>query len=658
MLLAPWAGAQTLTTVNEALSTTNGALFVSTSPPQILLNNTTYTGLVPNVSMAASSNVVVGNCVIYSSGVIDCLGVRLSTTDPAGTYVPYSGATADVNIGTHKMLAAQFGAGTSPSTNFLFDGLGTAGAYVRISAAVNDATGYYWGGTRGYSMQERYDLSGTPFTLHDELNNVDRFYLDTSGEFYFPVGITFSSGTSLGAIKAASANLASLSGLGLSTGAVTDITMGGNGNGASPLGVNFSTITTALAGKAAAFTGISSACAAGYYLSTMTVTNGIVTGGGCMLAGTGSGGGIVFATATLSTDGTGFAPVAKLNLDATVFKYSTNTFGQAFLTALPGPTGATGPQGPGGAGVIGFVQDKFLGLANGVTKVFTLTYTPSNGSEHVKLDGHILSGTSDYTLVTNVVTMTTAPATACTGAAPSNCTSEFEVDYATGATGVNAFILNSSQTVSGSNTDTGQWTFAAGSTVTISTQDVSIIAGTITVSNLPIVNGLDYVIASTITPVGGSGQIIFGGLNSSSGTYSIDGHVNLVGVAQNFYLRFGGDVGGNYQYVVQEIETSGSSGVQNGTSVGFCQLNFLGATVPSGEYFNFHINDIRLIDSRADADWIASYDISAGGTDHYSVRGFCKYKGSSNIKIISISTSANGLFNGSIVLKQKAGSGN
>lgn len=193
--------AKALISVMEGLPTTRDAVFVGTTTPQLILNATSYNGTVPTVSLYVSSNSVFGSngCIIYSTGVIVCLGVRVSTSDPAGTYVPYTGAIADVNLGTHKMLAAQFGAGTTPSTNFLFDGLSTTAGYIRIAAGTNLATGYYWGGTRGYSMQERYDLATTPFTLHDELNNVDRFSLDTSGGWYYPASVTISSLTVLSA---------------------------------------------------------------------------------------------------------------------------------------------------------------------------------------------------------------------------------------------------------------------------------------------------------------------------------------------------------------------------------------------------------------------------------------------------------------------------
>lgn len=103
--LAPYANA--FITVNEGLPTTKDAVYVGTTTPQVLLNGGTfYAGLVPSVSLYVASNTVLGNCVAYSTGSITCLGVRLSTTDPAGTYVPYSGATADVNIGAHGVSAA------------------------------------------------------------------------------------------------------------------------------------------------------------------------------------------------------------------------------------------------------------------------------------------------------------------------------------------------------------------------------------------------------------------------------------------------------------------------------------------------------------------------------------------------------------------------
>lgn len=430
LFLVPRADAQIIT-VNENLPTTNSGVTVQTSPPTLALNATTYNGTVPTVSLYASSNVVVGNCVLYATGTIDCLGVRLSTTDPAGIYVPYTGATGDVTLGTHKMLAAQFGAGTSPSTNFLFDGLSVGSSYARVTAGTNLAAGYYWGGARGYSLQERYDLTGTPFTLHDELNNVDRFSLDTSGGWYFPGSVTASSFTALGTgFKGALQGNATTA-----TSATTAGTITGN---ITPAQVDGSTYTAAIALKAP--------------LASPTFT-GTVNGAAGVFTGTFTAGGFASAGSIIASSGTftanGTAQYSVLTSSGILANAGDICAGTKCLSTAG--TGATGPAGPPGspAGTLGFITDNFLGLANGVTKTFTLTYTPSANSENVILDGTLLSPTSDYVLTTNSIALTTAPAKACTGSAPSNCTSSFYVRYSTGASGVNAFILNSSQTVSG-----------------------------------------------------------------------------------------------------------------------------------------------------------------------------------------------------------------
>lgn len=82
--------------------------------------------------------------------------------------------------------------------------------------------------------------------------------------------------------------------------------------GAVPTGlVDLSTVTSALAGKANTFTGISSSCAAGFYLSTGTWANGVTTGGGCVSVLNGTGGvstGVV-TNATMGGNGNSTAPL-------------------------------------------------------------------------------------------------------------------------------------------------------------------------------------------------------------------------------------------------------------------------------------------------------------------------------------------------------------
>ena len=82
----------------------------------------------------------------------------------------------------------------------------------------------------------------------------------------------------------------------------------------------------------------------------------------------------------------------------------------------------------------GFVRDNLLGQVTGSQKNFTLTYAPSPNSERVVLNGLVLSGTSDYTLTGTALALTTAPAITAT---------EFNVQYATGASGAGVPISTS-----------------------------------------------------------------------------------------------------------------------------------------------------------------------------------------------------------------------
>jgi hypothetical protein len=128
------------------------------------------------------------------------------------------------------------------------------------------------------------------------------------------------------------------------------------------------------------------------------------------------------------------------------------------------------------AGTLAPISDNFLGLANGVTKTFTLSQTPASAAAiSVYQDGLLLSGTSDYTFTPpTTITITTAPATACTAAIPSNCTWSLLANYNINTSTLPAaFILNSSQTVSGQTTFTqavliSSWMAVGTSTPTIS----------------------------------------------------------------------------------------------------------------------------------------------------------------------------------------------
>jgi hypothetical protein len=615
-------------TVNEGLATTKDAVYIGTTTPQLLLNGGTfYSGTVPNVSLAASSNVVVGKCVLYATGTINCLGVLLSTTGPSGTYVPYSGATGNVNLGANTLTAgsATFGSGASDST-LRVNGIShfTSNTYFD-DGTLGDALDIY-GGPSGYNFDM---IPSAPLTFMT--NNSAAMTITGSGN----VGIgTTSPATTLDVNGAAtirgqetamsSVTVTGAGGLGVTYG-VTAGTLTVTGN---PVGINVpasftggSTNKTLYVYSDAIGTGIrpgtdntnllymvpgvrvgifgggiesfdvtnggnvgigttspattldingSAQFGSGVYKSTFSAA-GVLT----VNAGTNNQGLIVKSDANLggapdssqmaieaasssgrlylgyntasarselqSQTGVGvYAPIflngnggdVGVNVGYGMAMASNAGFqvGQSSMvvlhngnvgigTAIPATTldvvgseRVSGLSTPGSiamtassgtfvsqssvaasaffgdgshltginaginAGTLGFVSDNLLGQVTGSQKSFNLTYTPSPNSEQVILDGLILSGTSDYTLVANVVTLTTAPALN---------TAEFRVAYATGASGVNAFILNSSQTASGFNTFSGSNTFSSGSGVMFSSgMGLGSKAGTSNQSNL------------------------------------------------------------------------------------------------------------------------------------------------------------------------------
>ena len=193
----------------------------------------------------------------------------------------------------------------------------------------------------------------------------------------------------------------SFSGPGLSTGVATTAALSGNGMSPTPLGVVSSSVAVlGASGYVQNFQidpssvnkviGMSSSCAAGFYFSTMTLTNGVVTGGGCVAAGSGGGSSTMTITA---------------------------------------------------------VSDNFLGQVTGSKTSFTLSQTPANAAAlSCILDGLLLSQTSDYAYTPpTTIAVTTAPAANSTG---------FFCNYFVNTSTLPAvFILNSSQTVSGATTN-------------------------------------------------------------------------------------------------------------------------------------------------------------------------------------------------------------
>jgi hypothetical protein len=166
---------------------------------------------------------------------------------------------------------------------------------------------------------------------------------------------------------------------------------------------------------------------------------------------------------------------------ATGFTGVTGPAGTTGATGVTGATGATGSTGPSSISTmtIAWQLDDLWSSANGSQKSFTLSLTPSStAAVTCVLDGHLLSRTSDYafTMPTAVV-MTTAPATACTSSNANNCTSSFFCQYTFNtSTSPAAFILNSTQTVSGATAFSAPVTFSSSVFFNIASSQTAIIA--------------------------------------------------------------------------------------------------------------------------------------------------------------------------------------
>lgn len=100
----------------ESIPTTNNAVFVATTVPQLILNATFYNGSVPSVSLAASSNVVVKGITV-SSGIFlnGTVGTLSDDRQDATLQVRGSGLNG-------KTIMACFNPSTTGECGFAYDG--------------------------------------------------------------------------------------------------------------------------------------------------------------------------------------------------------------------------------------------------------------------------------------------------------------------------------------------------------------------------------------------------------------------------------------------------------------------------------------------------------------------------------------------------------
>lgn len=177
--------------VMEALPTTFNAVTIGTTTPQLLVNTTFYSGVIPTVSVKAASNVVVGAdaCVIYSTGSMGCSGTITGTNVPtsSGPFVRLTGDT---------MTGALTVSGTSVTANAFFgDGSHLTG--ITGTGDVTAAGNNSFTGTNTYAGTGTM-LAGSTFTILGA-SNVETFLSSQvfSGASSFTVGLVVPSSASV-----------------------------------------------------------------------------------------------------------------------------------------------------------------------------------------------------------------------------------------------------------------------------------------------------------------------------------------------------------------------------------------------------------------------------------------------------------------------------
>ena len=102
-------------TVMENVRSTKNVIFVATrTTPGLFASTDSYNGVVSNVGIFTTSNVVVSDtradkCVIYATGSISCLGVTLSS-GAAGSFVQKAGDTMTGHLSVKGSSATVYGA--------------------------------------------------------------------------------------------------------------------------------------------------------------------------------------------------------------------------------------------------------------------------------------------------------------------------------------------------------------------------------------------------------------------------------------------------------------------------------------------------------------------------------------------------------------------
>ena len=158
LLAAIPAGAQTITTVNENLATSSNTFYFNTDRPLLSIGATFYSGPVPSVELNTSSNVVIGSCVVYATGTVNCNGINLSTAG-AGPFAPvFVGISSGPSPAGTYLATATWSNGVLTGGGFVT--LPSGGAGTPSTMTITAVSDNFLGSVTG--SQKNFTLSNTP----------------------------------------------------------------------------------------------------------------------------------------------------------------------------------------------------------------------------------------------------------------------------------------------------------------------------------------------------------------------------------------------------------------------------------------------------------------------------------------------------------------
>lgn len=233
------------------------------------------------------------------------------------------------------------------------------------------------------------------------------------------------------------------------------------------------------------------------------------------------------ATSNITGPGTGLTGTAA---SLTAGHVTTNANLTGDVTSVGNTTTAAATQ----ANITALSNAAGVNIAHGIT-ASSGTFTNTSGPSVQTSSNVLISGTNNGLCFGSV--------------SPSNCM------YAPASgTGVNVFMLTSSQTVSGANLQTSSWTISNTGSLSIS-QSTTSIGSVITVSNNANCVGVWCVVGSTFIPTASAvSSITFSGIAPSSGTiWRITWFATVATSASDLYITFNNDNSSVYNWALNNV---------------------------------------------------------------------------------------------------------